>query len=765
MKQSGDKNLTALTRTRWINSRAGINDEPPARFSAGVVIDKENRTLTTWSTVVTLSKTGLPSSIMRRSTAKDLFAEGKTMSLLNESDRLLHSCGSIAWGAASTFENVTWMASCPPQVVRGSIDADGTMLFHVEVTGRGGGNDDNVGDDNDDIRLTLPFSAEQVPFMMGLGKQGGFRPPLGWQWRWWEGTIDHAGTSIGSYANNVLWLGSTEHGLRLKMVGQGEPWLGALYRVQKPPSSWAGVPLKNAPPVNVGGYSLGLLCVAPNCTVHSGGANVSSPTDEGVVEVTAFRGSPIPTNTMLEFSFELLLTPSVSLNTSAHFGDLGRIYQYEPSPTAHNASFFIESGVKVVNVHQGVEVLNPYINYPFEESSTGPLSKMASELHAVGSRMKLYYTTRELSDHAQEIWMLKALRQEVLDGPGATPSFRNTAGASGGASWLQEHLDSHYSVCWSTPSDNVPVDGMMDAAVCDNGDSHQRWSNYYVQGLEYLVTNAPHMDGLYLDGISFDRNTMKRCRKVMDAAKEGCLIDLHSGDNFDPVYGGVSPALQYMHLMPYMDSTMFGEGYQHGYDQPAGVLDGGGPDWWLIEVSALPFGMMNDMLGQSKSQLWRGMVFGCVTRLPYSKVLDNQQVWKIWDDWKLKDAVMSGWWESSPAVRTVPAAGGRRQQASSLCGTAVVATSYVISGKHTLVAVASWANTTVVCDFVVDWEQIGFNASSVTVATAPAVPAVPIPSTGFFFQNASAWKVTGGRVQGVAVEPMRGWVFVLQSSQ
>ena len=58
-------------------------------------------------------------------------------------------------------------------------------------------------------------------------------------------------------------------------------------------------------------------------------------------------------------------------------------------------------------------------------------------------------------------------------------------------------------------------------------------------------------------------------------------------------------------------------------------------------------------------------------------------------------------------------------------------------------------------------EQIGFNASSVTVATAPAVlavRAVPIPSTGFFFRNASAWMVTGGG-QGVAVEPMRGCLF------
>ena len=56
--------------------------------------------------------------------------------------------------------------------------------------------------------------------------------------------------------------------------------------------------------------------------------------------------------------------------------------------------------------------------------------------------------------------------------------------------------------------------------------------------------------GMRTDGIAYDRTTMKRCRKVMDAAKDGCLIDIHSGNNFAPQYGMVSPALQYMMLMP-----------------------------------------------------------------------------------------------------------------------------------------------------------------------------------------------------------------------
>ena len=62
--------------------------------------------------------------------------------------------------------------------------------------------------------------------------------------------------------------------------------------------------------------------------------------------------------------------------------------------TGMTAQKFLAAGVKVVNVHQGVPVLNPYINYPFEPVATQPLSDLATGMHAAGGKMKLYYTTR-----------------------------------------------------------------------------------------------------------------------------------------------------------------------------------------------------------------------------------------------------------------------------------------------------------------------------------------------------------------------------------
>ena len=232
------------------------------------------------------------------------------------------------------------------------------------------------------------------------------------------------------------------------------------------------------------------------------------------------------------------------------------------------------------------------------------------------------------------------------------------------------------------------------------------------------------------------------------------------------MYGFVSPALQYLMLMPYMDSLMLGEGYQTNYDLPAGV-DGGGPEYWLVEVSGLPFGLMNDMLGSSNSQLWRGFVFGCVTRLPYSHIEDNQQVWAVWDAYRLDAATMAGWWDPSPPVRTVPPlskSGGGDDDEAPLCGSAIVATAYIVRGMHTLIAVASWANETAVCDFEVDWAVLGLQPSTRSKAVAPPIPTVygSVPS-GFWFQNASSFAIEGSRIKSVPLIPARGWLIEVRA--
>ena len=57
---------------------------------------------------------------------------------------------------------------------------------------------------------------------------------------------------------------------------------------------------------------------------------------------------------------------------------------------------------------------------------------------------------------------------------------------------------------------------------------------------------------------------------------------------------------------------------QEGFNYSAGAAQGHGPDWWLLEVSGIPYGLFGEMLeegnprwGWQVAQPLRGMVFGC----------------------------------------------------------------------------------------------------------------------------------------------------------
>ena len=94
--------------------------------------------------------------------------------------------------------------------------------------------------------------------------------------------------------------------------------------------------------------------------------------------------------------------------------------------------------------------------------------------------------------------------------------------------------------------------GVADAAILTSGAS--RWYNFYVEGINWLARNVP-IDGLYLDDVAYDGRILKRVRKVLDRARRGCLIDLHSNTLFS-----IGPANQYTEFFPYVNRLWFGEG-------------------------------------------------------------------------------------------------------------------------------------------------------------------------------------------------------------
>ena len=102
-------------------------------------------------------------------------------------------------------------------------------------------------------------------------------------------------------------------------------------------------------------------------------------------------------------------------------------------------------------------------------------------------------------------------------------------------------------------------DGEFDAAIAEEGLAG-RWLNYYIEGLRQSVESSPHIDGIYFDGILFDRRTMMRVRKVLerfgDPARPG-LIDFHTGNDFAFASRDLVDATSWEGLPPSVESRTF----------------------------------------------------------------------------------------------------------------------------------------------------------------------------------------------------------------
>lgn len=421
-----------------------------------------------------------------------------------------------------------------------------------------------------------------------------------------------------------FWIGETSGGIQCEL--RGGSYHGPLLNLYQPnpPASWFnGV---------------------------NGGFRIDS--DQHQVIASAYSGARhMKKGQKVDYQFALLITPVKPLDMKAQFTNR---YEHSPYPREE----VIANGGNVMNIHHANKY-NPYINYPFIAQKE--MKDIVSKWHDKGWKVKIYYTVRELTNHLTEIWALRSLGNEVLAG-----------GRGGGYQWLQEHLVTGYTPQWYTHIG----DGVVDAAILNGSES--RWYNYYIEGLHWLVKNMD-IDGLYLDDVSFDRNIVKRMRKVMEMTKPDCMIDLHSNTAFS-----LGSANQNLEMFPFIDKIWFGEGFN---------FDLMPPDFWLTEVSGIPFGVPNDILMHMSVNNKRGMTYG-MTHRGYS------QMWKLWDEFGIADAKMHGYWEKNPVTKT----GNPNVQA----------TTFVKDGQI-LIALGNWSNHVENITLDVNWKALGLNAKKLTI--------------------------------------------------
>jgi hypothetical protein len=657
LEDAGDSDPWRHSRLRWLDSTLALDDGIVPPF---LPLELDNTKVRCLGREVTIAKSGLLQDIQSFFTPEVTQVGDKGRAILASPIQLLvvDSAGDILpWaeeGAELTKKAegvIAWKSRnmAGPITMKSSMkmEYDGYVEFDITLTS-------DVDFPINDIRLEIPLKKDVAKYMMGMGFKGGFRPDE-YEWKWDpEKNQDSA------------WVGDVNAGLQCSFRDE-----------------------HYSRPLNTNFYQLKPLVMPGSWWNEGKGGCDFEETDDGTFLIKAFSGERMmKKGEELRYIFSLLITPFKTLDTQKQWST--RFYHAYKNPAEIAAT-----GANTINIHHANEI-NPYINYPFLRPIE--MKQYIDRAHDLGLKVKIYYTVRELTNRAPEIFALRSLGSEVFsDGPG------------GGFSWLQEHLASDYINGWFVPK-------LKDAAIINSGVS--RWHNYYLEGLNWLVKNVG-IDGLYIDDVAFDRTVMKRLRKIMDRNKKGALIDLHSANQFNPRDGFANSANLYLEHFPYIDRLWFGEYFDYDFS----------PDFWLVEVSGIPFGLMGEML-QDGGNAWRGMLYGMTSRLPWSG--NPAALWKFWDEFGMENTEMIGYWSPSCPVKSDHED--------------ILVTTYAKKDRI-LISLASWADQNTECRLLIDWKALGMKESKAKF-TAPSIEE---------FQPSAVFKPQ----DPIPVEKGKGWLLIL----
>lgn len=640
----GDNETWRHSRLRWLNSTLGTDDKPVKPY---IAMELAGKTITATDKVVTLASSGLPAQI-RINDKKVLSSPIRFVVETNKGDIVLNSKSLDI--RKNDEGKVSWSGNMEKKQLKFNLNAtmefDGYMRYQIEMVAV----KEPVIVRN--IRMEMEMTSYSSTYFMGAGLKGGYTPQT-YDWQW-----------TGPY--DSFWIGNAHCGLHVEL--RGGAYHGPLLNDYKPtpPLSWA----------NYG----------------KGGVALNRNNKSEVASIAVYTGNDTLTSVKKDFEFGILITPVKPIDTKKHFSE--RYFHKDPA----DYRLAKDSLANIINIHHARK-LNPVINYPWIVQE--PLKQYIDSMHQIDMKVKLYYTIRELTTHAREVYALKSLKHEIF-----------VPGQGYGLPWTCEHLIDDYRPAWFTEIENE----QYDAALVVNGFS--RWINYYLEGLRWMLENYK-IDGIYMDDVSFDRTVLKRMRKIMEETSPGSLVDLHSNTGYS-----VGPENQYADFLPYIDRTWFGESYE--YDKMT-------PDEWFIAFSSIPMGNMSEML-QDGGNPYLGMVYGATTRI-YEDIPNKSPVpmWKLWQDFDIKNAQMIGYWEENPVVNT------NNEQ--------VKATAFKHNGK-TLVVLGNFNTKAETVSVNIDRKQLGLSFNKNTAI---------LPDLGYM-QSSGTMDIT----QPIKIEPKKAIFFILE---
>ncbi|MCE7059378.1 glycoside hydrolase domain-containing protein [Dyadobacter sp. CY343] len=640
-----------LSRMNWLNSTVGINEEITKGYQP---VTRKDKTLNILGRSFVIGNDGLPAEINSFFTSSNQGISEKGAPITGGAFRFLvekangeiirltpgavkfieEKQGHINWQVKNTSAECELMCS-------GSLNYDGFVdykvslkaLKHLKIK---------------DIRLEVPVSKDKSTYMMGLNREGGLRPDS-WKWQW-DTTKNQ----------DALWLGAVNGGLRLK-------WKAENYKL---------------PLVNIY-YKFEPLRLPPSWgNENKGGVNVEEKGNS--ILVSAYSGSrEMAAGSVLNYDFELLITPFKSISNEKKYGD--RYFHGGGTNAISKVDKAEKAGANIINIHHAEDIY-PFINYPYLDENTAELKTLVDKAHNQKKRLKLYYTTRELTKNIPEFQVFYSLDGEVLfPGPG-NASRTEALHPKGPNEWLVRNLREKYVPAWYNPVSEGKFKGSIDLSVITTPNS--RLNNFYIAGLDWMVKNLK-IDGIYIDDAALDRFTLQRARKVIDQNRPEGRIDLHSWNHFNNWAGFASCLNLYMDLLPYLDLVWIGEARDYNR----------APDHWLVEVSGIPFGLPGQML-EGGGNPWRGMVYGITNRSGWTGNVPDE-LWKFWNEHNFKDKELLGYWDKNCPVKT-----NNEHVISS-----------IFKGKNeSVIAIANWNKEAQSTSVLIDWNALGYDASKCTIS-------------------------------------------------
>lgn len=327
------------------------------------------------------------------------------------------------------------------------------------------------------------------------------------------------------------------------------------------------------------------------------------------------------------FRGEIHITPFKAIDYKKHFNT-----RYYHDEHLKNVDADIEEAAKLgfnyINYHHGTPV-NPYINYPFAENDA--LKSAADKAKEKGINTKVYYTIRECSNHMAEVFVYKALDNEIIiqkKGDGAT--------WLGGelTPWIKEYFGENVIPAWKVHFDPEIYKSDDDAAMIVSPES--RLENYYIEGLDWLLKNIG-IKGIYIDDTALGREALERARKILEPY--GGLIDMHTWNHHNDWAGNASSLNLYTEILPFIDSMWIGEDFD---------MSKSSADFIMTEMSAIPYGLTSEMLGGGAKNLYAGLLYAMNFRYKWSDYI--YEMYRLWDDFNIEKSRMLGYWHSKNPV-------------------------------------------------------------------------------------------------------------------